>query len=313
MPLAQRRPHWALGAPWGLSSWLHFSPLPRPMCFVKQVEVPPYGSYRPSAAPATPRANLAKELEKFSKVTFDYASFDAQVFGKRMLAPKMPTSETSPKAFKCEWGPPRGAWAAGRPGRQAGARGVLSPAADAADQGPGRPGSACWLCGGLSCPRCRSVSTLRLDMPSLTVTANQVLCGRHTQRPKGRLADAGRPVGVPSPALPAPSAHCPAAQRAGWGAGLWRPRRWARPPPRGAACFPAWGTRSRENSLWTTARGLLRCLVDCEPLTQEACVRWRGGPGVREIGCAPTQPPAGGDRPHAGSSPTRSGDLLAML
>nr|KAF6423105.1 myelin transcription factor 1 [Rousettus aegyptiacus] len=73
----------------------------RPMCFVKQVEVPPYGSYRPSAAPATPRANLAKELEKFSKVTFDYASFDAQVFGKRMLAPKMPTSETSPKAFKC--------------------------------------------------------------------------------------------------------------------------------------------------------------------------------------------------------------------
>uniref|UniRef100_A0A4X1TM51 Myelin transcription factor 1 domain-containing protein n=1 Tax=Sus scrofa TaxID=9823 RepID=A0A4X1TM51_PIG len=60
----------------------------RPMCFVKQLEVPPYGSYRP-------------ELEKFSKVTFDYASFDAQVFGKRMLAPKIQTSETSPKAFKC--------------------------------------------------------------------------------------------------------------------------------------------------------------------------------------------------------------------
>ncbi|EPY87813.1 Myelin transcription factor 1-like protein [Camelus ferus] len=73
----------------------------RPMCFVKQLEVPPYGSYRPSVAPATPRANLAKELEKFSKVTFDYASFDAQVFGKRMLAPKIQTSETSPKAFKC--------------------------------------------------------------------------------------------------------------------------------------------------------------------------------------------------------------------
>ncbi|XP_037017488.2 myelin transcription factor 1 [Artibeus jamaicensis] len=73
----------------------------RPMCFVKQLEVPPYGSYRPSVGPATPRANLAKELEKFSKVTFDYASFDAQVFGKRMLAPKIQTSETSPKAFKC--------------------------------------------------------------------------------------------------------------------------------------------------------------------------------------------------------------------
>ncbi|XP_040844104.1 myelin transcription factor 1 isoform X1 [Ochotona curzoniae] len=73
----------------------------RPMCFVKQLEVPPYGSYRPSMAPATPRANLAKELEKFSKVTFDYASFDAQVFGKRVLAPKIQTSETSPKAFQC--------------------------------------------------------------------------------------------------------------------------------------------------------------------------------------------------------------------
>lgn len=72
------------------------------MCFVKQFEVPPYGSCRSSVAPSTPRANLAKELEKFSKVTFDYASFDAQVFGKRMLAPKIQTSETSPKAFKCK-------------------------------------------------------------------------------------------------------------------------------------------------------------------------------------------------------------------
>ncbi len=74
----------------------------RPMCFVKQLEMPPHGSYRPSLVPATPRANLAKELEKYSKVSFDYASFDVQVFGKRMLASKMLTSETSPKAFKCE-------------------------------------------------------------------------------------------------------------------------------------------------------------------------------------------------------------------
>ncbi|XP_072224058.1 myelin transcription factor 1 isoform X2 [Leuresthes tenuis] len=72
----------------------------RPMCFVKQLEVPQYGSYRPNMGPSTPRANLAKELEKYSKVSFDYASFDAQVFGKRTLAPKMTTSETSPKAFK---------------------------------------------------------------------------------------------------------------------------------------------------------------------------------------------------------------------
>uniref|UniRef100_A0A3Q2UCY4 Myelin transcription factor 1 n=1 Tax=Fundulus heteroclitus TaxID=8078 RepID=A0A3Q2UCY4_FUNHE len=69
----------------------------RPMCFVKQLEVPQYGNYRANMAPSTPRANLAKELEKYSKVSFDYASFDAQVFGKRTLAPKMTTSETSPK------------------------------------------------------------------------------------------------------------------------------------------------------------------------------------------------------------------------
>lgn len=73
------------------------------MCFVKQLEIPQYGSYRPNVGPATPRANLAKELEKYSKVSFDYASFDVQVFGKRMLAPKLPASETSPKAFKCKF------------------------------------------------------------------------------------------------------------------------------------------------------------------------------------------------------------------
>ncbi|XP_040187815.1 myelin transcription factor 1 isoform X4 [Rana temporaria] len=72
----------------------------RPMCFVKQLEIPQYGSYRPNMVPSTPRANLAKELEKYSKVTFDYASFDAQVFGKRLIAPKILTSENSPKAFK---------------------------------------------------------------------------------------------------------------------------------------------------------------------------------------------------------------------
>ncbi|XP_034055837.1 myelin transcription factor 1 isoform X3 [Gymnodraco acuticeps] len=73
----------------------------RPMCFVKQLEIPQYGSYGPGAVTTTPRANLAKELEKYSKVSFDYASFDVQVFGKRMLIPKTPGStETSPKSFK---------------------------------------------------------------------------------------------------------------------------------------------------------------------------------------------------------------------
>ncbi|KAL2103509.1 hypothetical protein ACEWY4_000377 [Coilia grayii] len=79
----------------------------RPMCFVKQLEIPQYGSYKPNVVSTTPRANLAKELEKYSKVSFDYASFDAQVFGKRMLAPKMLTSETSPKAFKSKLSFPR--------------------------------------------------------------------------------------------------------------------------------------------------------------------------------------------------------------
>ena len=79
---------------------------PRPMCFVKQLEIPQYGSYGPGAVTTTPRANLAKELEKYSKVSFDYASFDVQVFGKRMLIPKTPGStETSPKAFKCKTRP----------------------------------------------------------------------------------------------------------------------------------------------------------------------------------------------------------------
>uniref|UniRef100_A0A7N8YAV1 Myelin transcription factor 1 domain-containing protein n=1 Tax=Mastacembelus armatus TaxID=205130 RepID=A0A7N8YAV1_9TELE len=75
----------------------------RPMCFVKQLEIPQYGSFRPNTVTTTPRANLAKELEKYSKVSFDYASFDVQVFGKRMLIPKASsTTETSPKAFKCK-------------------------------------------------------------------------------------------------------------------------------------------------------------------------------------------------------------------
>ncbi|KAJ8412303.1 hypothetical protein AAFF_G00145700 [Aldrovandia affinis] len=72
----------------------------RPMCFVKQLEIPQYSSYRPGVIPATPRANLAKELDKYSKVSFDYSSFDVQVFGKRMLAPKMQPGDAPLKAFK---------------------------------------------------------------------------------------------------------------------------------------------------------------------------------------------------------------------
>lgn len=74
------------------------------MCFVKQLEMPQSVSYRAtSMVPNTPRANLAKELEKYSKVSFDYASFDVQVFGKHVLAPQINTSENSPKVFKCKY------------------------------------------------------------------------------------------------------------------------------------------------------------------------------------------------------------------
>ncbi|XP_064778177.1 myelin transcription factor 1-like [Oncorhynchus masou masou] len=79
----------------------------RPMCFVKQLEVPHYRQYRPNMIPATPRASLAKELEKYSKVSFDYASFDCQVFGKRVLASNITTSEASPKAFKSKVSSPK--------------------------------------------------------------------------------------------------------------------------------------------------------------------------------------------------------------
>lgn len=89
---------------YSVSLFPFFSPsLSRHMCFVKQLEMPQSGSYRAaSMVPNTPRANLAKELEKYSKVSFDYASFDVQVFGKRVLAPQINTSESSPKVFKCK-------------------------------------------------------------------------------------------------------------------------------------------------------------------------------------------------------------------
>ncbi|XP_032172352.1 suppression of tumorigenicity 18 protein isoform X3 [Mustela erminea] len=47
---------------------------------VKQIEF----NFR-SQAISSPRATVSKEQEKFGKVPFDYASFDAQVFGKRPL------------------------------------------------------------------------------------------------------------------------------------------------------------------------------------------------------------------------------------
>ncbi|XP_037550903.1 myelin transcription factor 1-like protein isoform X1 [Nematolebias whitei] len=53
---------------------------------------------------STPRSNLAKELEKYSKTSFDYSAFDGsnnhQVYGKRAIAPKVHGQrDASPKDY----------------------------------------------------------------------------------------------------------------------------------------------------------------------------------------------------------------------
>lgn len=75
----------------------------RPMCFVKQLDYPQYG-YKNNVSTSTPRSNLAKELEKYSKTSFDYSTFDGsnnhQVYGKRAIAPKVHGQrDTSPKGY----------------------------------------------------------------------------------------------------------------------------------------------------------------------------------------------------------------------
>uniref|UniRef100_G3WFR3 ST18 C2H2C-type zinc finger transcription factor n=2 Tax=Sarcophilus harrisii TaxID=9305 RepID=G3WFR3_SARHA len=56
------------------------------MSLVKQFELSQF-SFRSSQTVTSPRATMTKEQEKFGKVPFDYASFDAQVFGKRTIVP----------------------------------------------------------------------------------------------------------------------------------------------------------------------------------------------------------------------------------
>ncbi|XP_078712200.1 myelin transcription factor 1-like isoform X2 [Lampetra fluviatilis] len=84
----------------------------RPMCFVKQLEVPTFGCKPKGGAPppaggagAAPRSGLSRELEKFSKA-FDFSPFGpahsaaaaaaaaaaaVSAFGKRAIAPKLPS------------------------------------------------------------------------------------------------------------------------------------------------------------------------------------------------------------------------------
>lgn len=66
----------------------------------KQPAVSQY-DYRPSQPVTSSRATLGKEQEKFGKVPFDYASFDAQVFGKRTTAPVTHGRKT-PQFLECK-------------------------------------------------------------------------------------------------------------------------------------------------------------------------------------------------------------------
>ncbi|KAJ0061384.1 hypothetical protein NL108_017924 [Boleophthalmus pectinirostris] len=67
----------------------------RPMCFVKQLEIPQYG-FKNNVPTTTPRSNLAKELEKYSKTTYDY-NYEGP-YGRR--GPGKGPRETSPKPYE---------------------------------------------------------------------------------------------------------------------------------------------------------------------------------------------------------------------
>ncbi|XP_072898629.1 suppression of tumorigenicity 18 protein isoform X1 [Hemitrygon akajei] len=60
----------------------------RPMCLVKQMEITQL-SYASSQPISTCHTNISKELDKYTKAPFDYASFDAQVFGKHTVTSKV--------------------------------------------------------------------------------------------------------------------------------------------------------------------------------------------------------------------------------
>ncbi|XP_037837398.1 myelin transcription factor 1-like, a isoform X3 [Kryptolebias marmoratus] len=73
----------------------------RPMCFVKQLEIPQYG-YKTNVPTSTPRSNLTKELEKYSKNSYDYTGYDGHSggYGKRGPATKSHHGrDTSPKGY----------------------------------------------------------------------------------------------------------------------------------------------------------------------------------------------------------------------
>lgn len=55
---------------------------------MKKFDLSQFSSYRLPHPVAAFQANLSKDMDKYNKIHFDYASFDAQVFGKQpQLAP----------------------------------------------------------------------------------------------------------------------------------------------------------------------------------------------------------------------------------
>lgn len=56
----------------------------RPIGLMKRFEVNQL-NYRFPHPVAALQSNLTKDIDKYSKIRFDYASFDAQVFGKQSL------------------------------------------------------------------------------------------------------------------------------------------------------------------------------------------------------------------------------------
>ncbi|XP_032825839.1 myelin transcription factor 1-like protein isoform X6 [Petromyzon marinus] len=70
----------------------------RPMCYVKQLDIPGYGE-RTNVSPVTPRSNLTKELEKYSESVYEYPTFDVPDFGKCAVLSKGPERESSPLTY----------------------------------------------------------------------------------------------------------------------------------------------------------------------------------------------------------------------
>ncbi|XP_063076072.1 suppression of tumorigenicity 18 protein [Engraulis encrasicolus] len=57
--------------------------LSRPMDLMKKFDFSQFSSYGLPHPVAALQANISKDMDKYSKINFDYASFDAQVFGKQ--------------------------------------------------------------------------------------------------------------------------------------------------------------------------------------------------------------------------------------